>query len=89
MTGSARLAEGETVHAAGRAELYELKGELGLRASTLERIGVGGHLVALERLKRSSPPKGSSRPSGSVVFRASPARSASSPARTRPRVAIF
>jgi len=46
------LVEGEAVHAAGRAELYELKGELGLRASTLERIGVGGHLVALERLKR-------------------------------------
>jgi exodeoxyribonuclease VII large subunit len=46
------LEEGETVHVAGRAELYELKGELGLRASTLERIGVGAHLVELERLKR-------------------------------------
>ena len=52
------LAEGETVHAAGRAELYELKGELGLRASTLERIGVGGHLVALERLKRELAAEG-------------------------------
>jgi len=52
------LVEGETVHAAGRAELYELKGELGLRASTLERIGVGGHLVALERLKRELAAEG-------------------------------
>jgi exodeoxyribonuclease VII large subunit len=46
------LEEGETVHAAGKAELYELKGELGLRATTIERVGVGGHLVALEQLKR-------------------------------------
>jgi exodeoxyribonuclease VII large subunit len=46
------LQEGETVHAAGRAELYELKGELGLRATALERLGVGGHLVALEERKR-------------------------------------
>ncbi len=52
------LTEGETIHAAGRAELYELKGELGLRASTLERIGVGGHLVALERLKRELAAEG-------------------------------
>jgi len=46
------LEEGETVHVAGRAELYELKGELGLRATTVERVGVGAHLVALEQLKR-------------------------------------
>jgi len=46
------LEEGETVHVAGRAELYELKGELGLRATTIERMGLGEHLVALERLKR-------------------------------------
>ncbi len=46
------LKEGETVHVAGRAELYEQKGELGFRATTIERIGVGGHLVALEQLKR-------------------------------------
>jgi len=52
------LADGETVHASGRAELYELKGELGLRASTLERVGVGGHLVALERLKRELAAEG-------------------------------
>ena len=46
------LAEGQTVHVAGKAELYELKGELGLRATTVERVGVGEHLVALEQLKR-------------------------------------
>jgi exodeoxyribonuclease VII large subunit len=46
------LEEGERVQVAGRAELYELKGELGLRATTVERVGVGAHLVALEELKR-------------------------------------
>jgi exodeoxyribonuclease VII large subunit len=46
------LTEGETVHVAGRAELYEQKAVLGFRATTIERIGVGGHLVALEQLKR-------------------------------------
>jgi len=46
------LNEGETVHVAGRAELYEQKGELAFRASTIERLGVGGHLLALEQLKR-------------------------------------
>jgi exodeoxyribonuclease VII large subunit len=45
------LEEGETVHVAGRAELYEARGELGLRATTIERVGLGGHLLALERLK--------------------------------------
>jgi exodeoxyribonuclease VII large subunit len=46
------LEEGETVHVQGRAELWEAKGELGLRVTTIERIGLGEHLVALERLKR-------------------------------------
>ena len=46
------LSEGETVHVAGRAEIYEQKAELGLRATTIERIGLGGHLLALEQLKR-------------------------------------
>ena len=46
------LEEGETVHAQGRAELYEARGELGLRATTIERLGLGAHLVALEQLKR-------------------------------------
>ena len=52
------LEEGETGHVSGRAELYELKGELGLRATTIERIGLGGHLLALERLKRQLAAEG-------------------------------
>jgi exodeoxyribonuclease VII large subunit len=56
------LAEGETVHVAGRAEIYELKGELGLRATTVERIGLGDHLVALEQLKRKLAAEGLFRP---------------------------
>ena len=52
------LVEGETVHVAGRAEIYELKGELGLRASTIERFGLGDHLIALERLKGSLAAEG-------------------------------
>jgi exodeoxyribonuclease VII large subunit len=46
------LEEGETVHAQGRAEVWEARGELALRVTTLERLGLGEHLVALERLKR-------------------------------------
>jgi exodeoxyribonuclease VII large subunit len=46
------LEKGETVHVAGRAELWEQQGELVLRATTVERLGVGAHLVALEQLKR-------------------------------------
>ena len=52
------LEEGETVHVSGRAEFYELKGELGLRATTIERLGAGGHLLALERLKRKLAAEG-------------------------------
>ena len=47
------LDEGESVHVAGRAELYEQKAELAFRATTIERIGLGGHLLALEQLKRT------------------------------------
>jgi exodeoxyribonuclease VII large subunit len=52
------LEEGEAVHVEGRAELYEARGELGLRASTIERLGLGAHLVALERLKRKLAEEG-------------------------------
>jgi exodeoxyribonuclease VII large subunit len=52
------LEEGETVNVHGRPELYEARGELGLRATTVERIGLGAHLVALERLKRSLAAEG-------------------------------
>ena len=47
------LDEGESVHVAGRAELYEQKAELAFRATTIERMGLGGHLLALEQLKRT------------------------------------
>jgi len=46
------LAEGERVHVFGRAELYEQRGELRLRALTIERFGLGAHLATLERLKK-------------------------------------
>ena len=47
------LADGERVHVFGRPELYEQRGELRLKALTIERYGVGAHLAALERLKRT------------------------------------
>ena len=46
------LEEGETVQVEGRAELYEAKAELGLRLVRIERVGLGDHLLSLERLKR-------------------------------------
>jgi exodeoxyribonuclease VII large subunit len=52
------LEEGEAVQVEGRAELYELKAELGLRATRIERVGLGGHLLALERLKRQLAAEG-------------------------------
>jgi exodeoxyribonuclease VII large subunit len=52
------LDEGETVHVAGRAELFEQKAVLAFRATTMERLGVGGHLQALEELKRKLAAEG-------------------------------
>jgi exodeoxyribonuclease VII large subunit len=45
------LADGERVHVYGRPELYEQRGDLRLRALTIQRFGVGAHLAALEQLK--------------------------------------
>jgi exodeoxyribonuclease VII large subunit len=45
------LANGERVHVYGRPELWPQKGELRLRALSIERFGIGEHLAALERLK--------------------------------------
>ncbi|MHB8468514.1 MAG: exodeoxyribonuclease VII large subunit [Gaiellaceae bacterium] len=45
------LVDGEQVHVFGRPELFEQRGDLRLRALTIERFGVGAHLAALERLK--------------------------------------
>jgi exodeoxyribonuclease VII large subunit len=45
------LSNGERVHVYGRPELWTQKGELRLRAMSIERFGLGEHLAALERLK--------------------------------------
>ena len=45
------LVDGERVHVFGRPELYEQRGELRLKALTIERYGLGAHLAAIERLK--------------------------------------
>ncbi len=47
------LRDGERVFVEGRAEIYEAKGELSFRAITIERVGLGDHLAAIERLKRA------------------------------------
>jgi exodeoxyribonuclease VII large subunit len=52
------LADGEKVHALGRPQVYEQRGELTFRLSTIERIGVGDHLSAIERLKRALAAEG-------------------------------
>jgi exodeoxyribonuclease VII large subunit len=46
------LSDGERVHVYGRPELFEQRGDFRLRALTIERFGVGAHLIALERLKQ-------------------------------------
>jgi len=46
------LSDGERVLVEGKAEIYEAKGELSFRAGTIERVGLGDHLAAIERLKR-------------------------------------
>jgi exodeoxyribonuclease VII large subunit len=45
------LADGERIHVYGRPELFAQRGEFRLRALSLERVGLGDHLAALERLK--------------------------------------
>ena len=45
------LLDGERVHVFGRPELFEQRGDYRMRALTIERLGVGAHLAALERLK--------------------------------------
>jgi exodeoxyribonuclease VII large subunit len=46
------LSDGERVHVFGRPTLFEARGDLRLRALSIERFGLGDHLAALERLKR-------------------------------------
>jgi exodeoxyribonuclease VII large subunit len=52
------LADGERVHVLGRGELYEAKGALSFRAVTIERFGLGAHLAAIERLRRTLAAEG-------------------------------
>jgi exodeoxyribonuclease VII large subunit len=46
------------VHVFGRVELYEQRGELRLKALTIERFGLGAHLAALEQLKKKLAAEG-------------------------------
>jgi len=52
------LADGERVLVEGSAEIYEARGELSFRAQAIERIGLGDHLAAIERLKRALAAEG-------------------------------
>ncbi len=52
------LTNGERVHVYGRPEVWEQKGELRLRALSIERFGLGAHLAALERLKATLAAEG-------------------------------
>jgi exodeoxyribonuclease VII large subunit len=52
------LEEGERVHVFGRPELFEQRGELRLKALSVERFGLGAHLAALEGLKRKLAAEG-------------------------------
>jgi len=46
------LADGERIHILGRPELFEARGDFRLRALTIERVGLGQHLAALEQRKQ-------------------------------------
>src|SRR3954454_7150980 len=52
------LRDGERVHVYGRPELFEQRGDLRLRALSIERFGLGEHLAALERLKEKLATEG-------------------------------
>lgn len=52
------LVEGERVLVEGKAEIYAAKGELSFRANAIERIGLGAHLAAIERLKQALAAEG-------------------------------
>ena len=52
------LTDGARVHVFGRPELFAARGDLRLRALTIERLGLGDHLAALERLKRKLAAEG-------------------------------
>jgi exodeoxyribonuclease VII large subunit len=45
------VTDGQRVHVLGRPELYEARGAFRFRGLSIERFGLGEHLLALERLK--------------------------------------
>jgi exodeoxyribonuclease VII large subunit len=52
------LVDGERVHVYGRPELFEQRGDLRLRALSIERYGLGAHLAALERRRQKLAAEG-------------------------------
>ena len=48
-----QLQEGERVHVEGKPDVMQARATLSLRASTVERFGLGEHLAALARLERT------------------------------------
>ena len=52
------LAEGERVQALGGLQLYEARGELSFRATTVERVGSGDHAAGLARLRTALAAEG-------------------------------
>jgi exodeoxyribonuclease VII large subunit len=52
------LVEGERVHVYGRAELFAQRARFNLRALSIERFGLGEHLAALERLRKTLAAEG-------------------------------
>src|SRR5437667_3106170 len=52
------LEDGQRVHVYGRPELWERQGSFRLRALSIERFGLGDHLAALERLKKTLATEG-------------------------------
>jgi exodeoxyribonuclease VII large subunit len=52
------LRDGERVHVYGRPELFEQRGELRLRALSIERFGLGELLAAVERLREKLAAEG-------------------------------
>lgn len=52
------LTDGEQVHVRGDVDLYEARGELVFRATEIERVGRGAHLVELERLRQALAAEG-------------------------------
>ncbi len=79
------LAEGERVLVEGKAEIYAAKGELSFRVVTIERIGLGDHLAAIERLKRRARRRGTVRGGAEATPAALPARGRSRHRRRRRR----